>query len=497
MGVGTFFYMGINNRLNISEVNLYTLVPSGCNAVFETNNLALLLKEIKNADARETLPFSQLSRIINDIKTYYDKQQYTSASLIPAINKMLVSFHSPGTNLDQVVYLSTTPEDESLIEKQIEKNRPIDFPIKKVSYKDMIIRICPMGGDLFLCYYKSPGFIVASYSKKLIEQVIDAHIRGNSVLSDPVFTLSLNSKNPDKIASLHLKMKQMGWSELDIKFGRDAISLSGISMEADSSSSFINALKEQASIDFFPSNNFPRFTYYINEMACSHFQYIAENLSHQEYALTSYPDDVKQMDIHIMRYLQSHAANHLASISFYPEDTIHRPLSLLYIPVKDSIKAEKDLLLFIQKKISSQSKSQLLIAGAKTYRLYLLPRNTVFAQLSGINDIDFNSYAVFYKNRLLLAPDPASILSYINQMNSYNILKFDNPYNEYRTGMSTQFNYMLMADLAEVNSHPDSRSRFIPEFFFQYPDFFSHYVFITQLVCKDGMVSSKLTLTYK
>ncbi|WP_321517786.1 hypothetical protein [uncultured Bacteroides sp.] len=498
IGVGTFFYTGISFRERITEVNLYSLVPSGCNAVFETNDLTSLIKEIKSTGYIKELPSLKLSRIANDLMVHFDSWVISAPHGVSSgMNRMLISFHSLGTETDQVVYFSTTPQNDDWIEQQIKKNRPMDFPIKTVSYRGKNIKICPMGGDSFLCYYKSAGFIAASYSERLIKQVIDTHVGGKSVLADPVFRLSQDYKNFNSIASLHLKMKQMGWSELNIKFARDVIRLSGTSIDADTSSSFVNALKEQSSIELLSKRELPRYTYYVNEMGISKLEYIAVNTSQQEYVLASYPDKVKAVDIHLVRFLKGYAANRLTSISFYPEDSIRRPLSLLYIPMKDSIKAEKDLQQFIQEKMQSGGKAQLLYAGVKSYQLYSLPKNTIFAQLSGIKDADLNSYAVFYKNLLLLAPDPVSILSYITQMDKYNTLKFDSPYNECITRMSPHLNYMLMADLAEVNSHPDNRSRFIPDFFFLHADFFNHFILSTQFVCKNRMVYPNLKLTYK
>jgi len=503
IGMGVFFYMGISARERVTEVDLYSLIPSGSTAVFETNDLTTLIKEINNAICSKELSSLGLSRIANDLREHFDELTMSAPhGLSPRMNRMLISFHPPGTDLDQVLYFCTTPRDEEWIEQQIQKNRPIDFPLKTASYKGEEIQICPMGGDVFLCYYKSAGFVAASYSKRLIEQVIDTRISGKSVLSDPVFGLFRDHKSFNSIASLHLKMKQVGWSELNLKFGRDAVYLSGITMDADTSSSFVNALKEQSPIELISGKEFPRSTYYMNEMSISQFEYIAANSAQREYALALYSDDVKRTDIHIMRFLKRNASNRLAGISFYPEDSIRRPLSLLYIPVKDSVKAEKDLHMLIQNdilqtKIPAPHKAQLLFAGSKSYYLYSLPQNTVFSQLSGINDADLNSYAVFYKNLLLIAPEPVSILSYITQVEKAQVIEGNNIYQECISHLAPHSNYMLMANIGEVSLHSESRSRLIPDFFFQHIDFFSHFILSNQFVYKDGVIYPNLTLTYK
>ncbi len=503
IGVGTYFFTGLSARQKVSEINLYSLVPSNSIAVFETSNVTLLVKELKKLSCSKIFSTLKLSHIVNDLMEHFDQLvDPMPHGLSSSMNKVLISFHSLGSELDQVVYCCTTPEDEEWIEQQIHKKRPIAFPRKDVSYKGETLEIYPMGGDLFLCCYQSPGFFVASYSKKLIEQVIDTHISGHSILSDPVFGLTQDKKRAIGIASLYLKMQQTGWNKLDMKFDGDAIYLSGISVDADTSSSFVNALKEQYPITNFSGNEMPRSTYYISQMAISQLQYIAVNTARREYALATYPDEVKEMDIHMMHFLKKNTSGSLTAITFYPEDSVRRPLSLLSIPVKEAAKAEADLQLFLQNitsqiKIPTPGAAKLLQVGTKSYLLYPLPRNTVFSQLSGIEDTDLTAYALFYRNRLLLAPEPVSILSYITQLENANVIGNEIIYQECVSRLAPHFNYMVMANLSEVSSHPESKPRFIPSFFFQYGDFFSHFILSTQFVCNEGVIYPNITLTYK
>ena len=498
IGIGTFFYMGIISRERTNEVNLYTLVPADCNAVFETSDLKSLINEIKCSEYAKEFSSLKNFRIINDLRTHYD----TFMMLLPKetssrLNRILISFHSSGQEKDQVIYANTTSQDDGWIEERIRESRAIDFPIKKISYRGEKIRVCPMGGDLFLCYYKSSGFIAVSYSERLIKQVIDAHLNGKSILDNPSFGLSKGHKSFNGVATLHVRSKQFGWSNLNIKFSKNAIRLSGSCADADTSSSFINALKEQTSVKLISRNDLPRYTYYAGELSISSLEYIAANTARQQYALSSFPDNVKEADIHLMHFLKAHASDRLTSMSFYPEDTIRRPFSIISIPVKDSLLAERDMKQVMPGKEIMAVRSQILYAGNNSYRLYLLPKNTIFEQLSGIKDPDLNSYVVFYKNLLLLAPDPMSILSYISQMNNVSILKFDNPYNECISHLSDNVSYIQMADLEEMNLHPECISRSIPDFFFQQIDFFKHFILCGQIVSKDRAISSDVWLTYK
>jgi len=503
IGAGSYFFTSLNTRGKAAGINLFSLVPSDCSAIFETNDLASLLKELKGKNYGKELTTHGFSLIAKDLIDHFDELTASAPSgLSLRINKMLISFHSPGTEMDQVLYFPTNPGDEKWIEEKIQKKRPIDFPLKSVLYKDKKINICPMGGDLFLCYYKSSGFVAVSYSKRLIEQVIDAHVSGNSVLTDKVFGFAKDTKTANGIASLYVKEKQTGWSYLNLKFDDDAISLSGITTDAETSSSFVNAIKEQSPIKLFSGNIFPSSTYYMNQMSILQIQYIAINSAQTEYDLASYSDEVKATDIQLMYFLKGNVAGSLAGFSFCSDDSIQRPFSLLCIPMQNSMKAEADLRLFMQNhSINTVSaaggKIQLFNTGNRSYRFYSLPPSTIFSQLSGIKDADLNTYALFYKDKLLLAPDPVSALSYINQIEKGNIIEKDSIYKENISHVDNRFNFLLMTDLGKLALYPEYRSRLIPDFFCQHMSFFSHFILLNQLVCQDRKVYPNLIFIYK
>lgn len=502
IGAGVFFFTSLNARGRNAGINLYSLVPPNACAVFETRELSTLMKDLNYASFRKEFSNLKLSRIANDVREHFDELTASAPhGLGERLNRMLISFHSPGSELDQVIYFCTNPGDEKWVEQQIRKYRPIDFPSKNVTYKGHQIEILPMGGDLFLCCYKSSGFMTASYSKKLIEQVIDARLSGQSLLSDPLFSLSRDQKRLNGISTLYLKMKEVGWSELDLNLGRDALYFSGISMDADTSSSFVNALKLQVPIEHLSGKEFPESTYYINQTAVSEFKYIAANASRRQYALTDYPDYVREADVNLMHFLMGNVAGSMMALSFYAADSVRQPLSLLAIPLKDSIQTESELRMLLQnnsmQRKMSVSPTEIFYTGNKSYRFYSLPQNTLFSQLSGIADADFKSCAVFYKNYLLLAPKPIDIISYISQVETLPSVGESTLYKKYGARLAPGFNYLLIADLAELSHFPESRSRMIPDFFFSHGEFFSHFILSVQFVCKDGVIHPSMSLTYK
>jgi hypothetical protein len=203
-----------------------------------------------------------------------------------------------------------------------------------------------------------------------------------------------------------------------------------------------------------------------------------------------------------MYFLKGNVAGSLTGFSFCSDDSIQRPLSLLCIPMQNSVKAETDLRLFMQShSIKSESfaggKIQLFNTGNRSYRFYSLPPSTIFSQLSGIKDTDLNTYALFYNDKLLLAPNPVSALSYISQVEKGNIIEKDSIYKENISYLDTHFNSLLITDLGKLALYPEYRSRLIPDFFSQHMNFFSHFILINQLVCHDRKVYPNLIFIYK
>ena len=67
---------------------------------------------------------------------------------------------------------------------------------------------------------------------------------------------------------------------------------------------------------------------------------------------------------------------------------------------------------------------------ARKYRQYMLPRNTVLTQLTGITESALHTYACFYKGTLLLAPDAQSLSAYVDALENGDVLDGTSVYEE-------------------------------------------------------------------
>lgn len=491
-GVGGFFFRALTVRGKVVGKNVYSLVPLDATAVFETTDLTLLLSDFKKLRSSSNFSAFNESMLITTLQQCFSSNSVDKFRLLTAdINKLLVSFHAPYSEYDQVIYVATNPGCEDHLKRFFTHKSTLKFPERTTYYKGEKIEVYPMGGDLFLCYYKVPGFAVASYSIKRIDQVIDAYLSGKNLHGDQHFSCSQDDKSVNGIATLQLHSNQLGWSKLDIKIGSDAIYLSGISQPTDTTGMFISALKKQIAITKSKDSLYPRSTYYISRMAISQFQSMFASTAQRVYGATSYSAKVKEMDMYIAHFLKENVLGEATGIAFYPQDSVRRPLSVLAIPVKELSKAEKEL-----RQLAGVN-SQILHTNKAKYPLYILPRNTMFTQLCGLRDLDLNSCLLFYKDKLLFAPQPFDLLSYINQLESGKLIDKKTLFQECISRLAYNYSYTFIADLGEVSLHPQVYPQLLPSLFKRSSEFFGHFIFSSQFVCKDGIVYSNMTLIEK
>lgn len=478
LGVGTFFFRALTVRGKLIGVNAYSLVPLDASAVFETTDLTTFMTDFNKLKCSKDFSTFKESILISTLQECFKTTSVANfRSLTTGINKLLVSFHAPYSEYDQVIYVATNPGYEDHLKRFFTNRSTLFFPSRTTYYKGQKIEVYPMGGDLFLCYYQLPGFAVASYSIKRIDQVIDTYLSGNNLLEDKHFSCSQDDKSFNGNATLQLRSKQLGWSKLDVKFGSDAIYLSGISQSSDTAGMFVRALKKQIAIAKSKDSIYPHSTYYISRMAISQIQSM----------LTC----TTQTDMYVAHFLKENVLGEATGIAFYPQDSTRRPLSVLAIPIKEVAKAEKGLYQL------AGVTFQKLRTNKANYPLYTLPQNTIFTQLCGLGSVDSHSCLLFYKDKLLFAPQSQDLLSYITQLESGRLIDKKTLLQECISRLAFNYNYALIADLGKVALHSQIYPQLLPSMFKRSSEFFGHFIFSSQFVCKDGVVYSNMTLIEK
>ena len=435
---------------------------------------------------------------------------------------MLISFHEPDTPLNQVLYCSLGSGDYELVESFVCKYCSSTFPSKYFDYNGEEIRIYPMADGRFLAVYFTPDFLAVSFQKRLIERVIDARRSRQSLMDMASFRTMYAGKRNNVAATVYVRMKEVGmgkdtdgirsqtrlgsWAEFDMKFNEEAVYCSGISHGSDTTRTFINALRRQMPIKGFSGERLPASTFFYDQWAISDLEAMFGFTSRQEYAKATYSDYIKKRDEEWMDFMKEHAGESIMSCLFQSKDTTdRRPCAVMSVAVKDEAQAERYLqhLLYVTPKeedapaVPRTSPGYRQYPQARKYRQYMLPRNTMLTQLTGITESALHTYACFYKGALLLAPDAQSLSAYIDAVENKDVLGGTSVYEEGVGSLSPYYNFAMMVDMEEMMLQPETYVRLIPNFFFRQAKFFRHFVIGIQFTCTDGIVYPNLVLLYK
>jgi hypothetical protein len=164
---------------------------------------------------------------------------------------------------------------------------------------------------------------------------------------------------------------------------------------------------------------------------------------------------VQQRDDELFGYLSQYAGKALTTALFHAPDTLADPCAVMAIPINDMAPAQQSFREWITS-LPADTLGQLLPS-----RMYLrvqqqnlvcwrLPRTTLFARFTGITRPGLNPVVCFYDNRMFWAPDVRSLSAYIEFMLRKEVLQGKTAYEEAVSGMAPSYQYMLMADLADV-----------------------------------------------
>lgn len=518
-GFAMFSFFKLSAAEDQNDFNLYTLVPPTTSAVFETDDLAGFMQDINELSCSKNHQFLHISKLFSYLKlhlsTVLDEMPH---GLSRQMNKVLLSFHEPDNDRNQVLYCSLGSDDKELVENFIQKYTTSSYPTKLFVYKGEEIRIYPMAdGDFLACYY-TPEFLILSHQKKLIEQVIDARLSQKSLLHDTSFMEVHTPKKNPVAATVYIRMHSLdvgkmvdhahtpisfgGWTEFDMKMRGDVIYFSGISHNSDTCSTFMNMLCKQQPVRGFPGDILPASTFFFSKRSVSDLASMLRFTEKQEYSTATYSEFIRERDEAFSRYLQENGEHDLMTCLFQRGDTITQPAAVMSVPVRDVTEAER-LLRRLTEGVSPEENMPPLprmtycYTATQTYPLHVLPRNTLFSQLSGITKSALYVYATFYGGRLLLAPDPDSLSRYIHYLDKGEVLEGTPAYVEGTNGLSDSYNFMLMTDFSDIFRQSDDYIRLVPNFFYRGADFFRHFILCTQFICTDGVIYPNVILLYK
>lgn len=501
--VSLYFRMSVTERAE--DFDLYTLVPADSKVIVDTDNMVGLMQGINELNCSKDHRFLYFSRFFVYLKDHINTLlEDTPHGLSKQMNKMLISFHEPNNDRDQVFYCRLGAGDYDFVEQFIRKYFASSFPSRFFDYRGEEIRIYPMPDDTFLACYVTTEFLVVSYQKKLIEQVIDARLGGKSILSDQSFSKIREARRMVTPATIYADMHAVdmgkesdalrcqsnlgGWTEFNVNFNSDAIYLSGINYDADSCNTFLNTLRAMRPVEGFPGDILPSSTFFFTKSSISNLDSVFNFTSVHSYTQATYSDAIMEADEVVCRFLKEYAGDAATTCMFHAEDSLAlSPHVIWSVPLRT---------------ISGVKQTLANLCGSAPQRekqisAYPLPRNTVFAQLTGVTDSSLLTYACIYKKQLLISSDVTALQAYVEAIEEKSVLEGTPGYEEMIASLSQSYNFMMTGDMEVILNQPEGYVRFIPSLFFRYSKFFRHFILTSQFTSMDQAVYPNLTLTYK
>ena len=499
-----YFRMSVTERAE--DFDLYTLVPADSKVIVDTDNMVSLMQSINELNCSKDRRFLYFSRFFVYLKDHINALlEHTPHGLSKQMNKMLISFHEPNGDRDQVFYCRLGAGDYEFIEQFISKYFASSFPSRFFDYKGEEIRIYPMPDDTFLACYVTAEFLVVSYQKRLIEQVIDARLAKQSIMTDKGFSKIREARRMVSPATIYTDMHAVnmgkdsdalryqsdigGWTEFNVNLDGDAIYLSGINYDIDSCNTFINTLRTMKPVEEFPGDMLPASTFFFTKSSVSNLDSVLNFTSAHSYAQATYSDAIIAGDEAVREFMKEYSGESAIACMFHAEDSLAPSPHIVWTtPLNDTSKGKQALANLCRSTIQHE---RLTFA-------YALPRNTLFAQLTGVTDSSLQTYACVYKKQLLISSDMAALQAYVEAVDGKNsVLEGTQAYEDMVTSLSQSYNFVMMGDMEAILEQPEGYVRFIPNLFFRYGKFFRHFVLTTQFTCIDSVVYPNLVLTYK
>ena len=331
--------------------------------------------------------------------------------------------------------------------------------------------------------------MVLSFQKKLLEQVIDAR-HGTSLAQEEAFQRLYADKQRNVAGMLYLRMKDvpMGdgedsvrwtlavsdWMELDLKFAPDAIYCSGLCHDVGGGGGLADALQRQENISMNVGEALPSSTVLYQCWSMSDKDALFPLASKPGCLPADSSSYVAERDAEWLAWLEECAGDYALSCFFTPVDRQGQDTcAVVVVPLPDEAKARQRFYAWLhQVPRERQAPARPSFRPgyeryprSQAYRKYLLPRNSFFARLTGIEGASLYAYACFYGDRLLLAADAFSLSAYVDAIERGEVLQDVPAFEEVAHTLAPSGTYFLMADLGRLAAWPGACRRWIPTFF--------------------------------
>ena len=512
-GFAMYSFMRMDTVKVRRNFDLYTLIPQDVEAVFETNRAAELVNDIDNMACSRDGHFLYASDLFSSVKKYLRMfMEEEDHGLSWGMNELVISFHHPDLQNNQVLYCRMGTDDRSLLEKHLRRSGSAMFSSRTYNYKGQTIEIYPLVDGRFLVVWMKRNFLVVSFQKRLVEQVIDAWKQKKTLAQLGAFHFAYEKKQEANRTAVYVRWPARSasqsaagdaplWLDFDMKFAEEGVYCAGVVQGDTVGTSWKEAFFDAHPLEGFSGDRLPAstFLYKVRTLSASKAE-IGCALKQLQADSALIVTENETFDASLAGYFRSEAEAQMLSCGFLSGDSVDRkPYTVLDVSVKDAAHAQGEL----HKLLYSFSrgrypfyKSFSATTGVFGLRLYRLPNHRLTALLAGYTGGPAFTCACFYKHSLLLSPDEQSLAAYVMSLERGDVLELQPFYKVATEKLAPNYQVLVMADMAEVVLHPDLNRDLLPPFFLAHADFFRHFLLSIQLCCAENVFYPNLVLLY-
>ncbi|MBQ8443580.1 MAG: DUF3352 domain-containing protein [Bacteroides sp.] len=240
--VGFYAFMRLEATGRSRDVNLFSLVPSDCVGVLESDRIQGVLNQVPMLNYNQELNEFHFPGLFDFFLSELDVYASDNVhGLSQQLDHFLVSFHEPVSSRNQVIYFRLGNADEQMLSDILQNYASSHFLPKEETYRGKTIFVYPLNHEEFIAAYIADEFFVVSYQKRLIEAVIDAQQDGTSLNDDALFAKIISRKKSSDFLTLYsqipsmplLETEQSCWCEYDFHLNSDVVYLTGETFVSD------------------------------------------------------------------------------------------------------------------------------------------------------------------------------------------------------------------------------------------------------------------------
>lgn len=479
------------------DFNLYTLVPQSATVVVETDRMGDLIEDIDGMPCSRDGHYLYVSDLFVYLKQYY----YTLVTDAPhglskQMNKMLLSFHEPDSPASQVLYFSLGEGDLELVQSFVQRYSTSANPPERSSYHGAKLYTYPTSDGRELTTYHGSNFLAVSLQRALIEQVVDAHRTGRSLMKLPGFESMHEVREQGAQAMVYVRMRavDMGqekrgrrhrlpplgsWAAFNLMLAPEGIYCQGMSHEPDTASTFVSMLSRQEPLTGLAGDRLPRTAIFHNYIALTDCEAL-RSFAQQADTTTGWMDllasdsltyrtdnEAEASERRWLNFVADYAQGEMMTCLFLdPDGDDERPCAVMSMPVTD----EREV----------------------RHRLNQRP-----------TDEDGNAVRRYpcwriYRGQLLMASNERSLAAYVRMLDRGEVLDKVPGYKESAVTLLPSYNFLMMADMEALTQlSVDNYAQTMPNFFFQHARFFRHFIIAMQLTRQEDTIRPYIVLLYK